>query len=243
MTLQVAPGLCRGIPAAIKTKSPGLTLCFLGFLPSPTASLFLPQLFLVPQGWRSQQVPVSAGPVRCVRARTPAAVRAAGFPCTHRSVVSLGSVGSCLYTTLGKPFLKCGAHKGEEGQRLRASVRAHPHHKKGWERARSPCAAHVLSTPKLRREVARILALPSYVLETLVRRPRPASWRERLVKVARWCCALSGCGAASLPTRLPPGALLSPWKTLIAGGWLPSFPLSRELSLSCSAGCPANRSS
>lgn len=199
--------LCRGSLGTIRTNSPGLTLCFLLFLPCP------PQLLLaafsavpspVPQGRRPQQVPVAAwrGSVR-QGASACGPERAPSFPCTHPSVVRLGSPGASIHTTRGEPFFSTrgGAQNGGAGapERVQPAIRAQRGVHTSLPHA---CPARVLSTPKLRGEMAHILVPLCDLLATRVSSPRAGSRRKRLVRWPLRCCALRGRGgsqSASLP--------------------------------------------
>ena len=101
--------LCRGSPGGIRANSLGLTL-FPPFpvLPAPAVPCFFPNCSLSHRAGGRNRFQSPPGWVQCVRAQARAAEIAPSFPCTHRSVVSLGSpqvvsgVGASVHTTLGK---------------------------------------------------------------------------------------------------------------------------------------------
>lgn len=198
--------LCQGSLGTIRTHSPGLTLCFLLFLPCP------PQLLLAFFPSCSQSCPPEPEAATGSRRRLarfgasgrehvrPSAPPAFPAPTYQWSAVGLPDIhphypGGTIYSSCG------GTQKG--GGR---GARARPHGGKSRRGARTSvphaCPARVLSTPKLRGEMARILAPLSDLLATRVLSPRPGSRRKRLVRWPQECCALGGpwgSQSASLP--------------------------------------------
>ena len=196
-------------------------------LPSPAAPCCFPSCSQAcpPRAGGRNRFQSQRGEVRCVRARARAAELAPGFPCTHPSVVRVGSPGASIHTTRGEPVffppLVGGAQKGgaEAPARVQTAGRAQRGAHTSLPHA---CPARVPSTPKLRGGTAHTLVQLSDPLAARILSPRAGIRSKRLVRWPLQCCALRDRGAASPPVCLPPGALLLPLKTPTAGGWLPS---------------------
>ena len=156
--------LCPGSPGPIRTYSPGLTL-FPPFpaLPSPAAPRFFPSCSTSPRAGGRNRFQSPRGQVRCDRARARAAERASGFPCTHRSVVSLGSppTPSCepswsvhpLQTGENLFSLVVGSQIGGAEAPGRESE-AHPPRGKGPQHPSPTCAPQVCSQPRSSEETS-----------------------------------------------------------------------------------------
>lgn len=151
-----------------------------------------------PRAGGRNRFPTPLGQVReHVRLSAPPA-----FPAPTHQWSAAGLPGIHPHYPGGTIYSSCGGTQKGGGR----GARARPHGGKSRRGARTSvphaCPARLLSTPKLRGELARILAPLSDLLANRVLSPRPGRRRKRLVRWPQECGALGGpwgSQSASLP--------------------------------------------